>query len=175
MQKQKNSVIFTRRSVRAYDCSKRVSREQLEDLLDAAMHAPSAMNAQPWEFLVADTPESVALVVQNHPYCESLKDAGAAIIVCGNLDKQFKCPDGGYYQYDCSAATQNILLRAKELGLGTCWCGIAPEKARIAAMRRAFSIPENVEPMALVIVGYPKEDPQAEKRFDARKVHWQKW
>lgn len=172
----KDSAIFTRRSVRAYDSSKRVSKEQLEDLLDAAMHAPSTMNAQPWEFLVATDESAIANIMASHPYCDSLKDAGSAIIVCGNLDKEFKTSCGGYYQYDCSAAAQNILLRAKELGLGTCWCAVAPEKERIQAFRNALNMPNNIEPMALIIVGYPAENPQLEApRFDKAKVHWQKW
>ena len=172
----KDSAIFTRRSIRAYDASKRVSKEQLMDILDAAMHAPSAMNTLPWEFLVATEEDSIAAIMKSHPHCDSLKDAGTAIIVCGNLDKEFKTSCGGYYQYDCSAATENILLRAKELGLGTCWCAIAPEKERIQAFRDALGIPQNIEPMALVIVGYPAENPQLEKpRFDETKIHWQKW
>lgn len=170
------SSIFTRRSIRAYDNSKRVSQAQLEDLLNAAMHAPSAMGLMPWEFLVVTTPEQINAVMKAHPYCSSLKDAGSAIIVCGDTNKEFKTPCGGYYQYDCSAATQNILLRAKELGLGTCWCGIAPEVERMQAFRKAFNMPKNIEPMALVIVGYPAEDPQLESpRFDKSKIHWQNW
>lgn len=117
----RKSAIFTRRSVRVYDPSKRATKEQILDILDAAMHAPTAMNKQPWEFVVATDPEVVSGITKIHPYCEFLPDAGSAIIVCGNLKEQFEIPEGGYYQYDCSAAAQNILLRAKELGLDTCW------------------------------------------------------
>ncbi len=116
MEDKKDSAIFTRRSVRAYDPSKRASKEQIDDILDAAMHAPTAMGKEPWRFVVATSKDAIEGVMKVHPYCESLKDAGTAIIVCGDTDAQFSIPDGGYYQYDCSAATQNILLRAKELG-----------------------------------------------------------
>ena len=174
--KKTDSVIFTRRSIRAYDPKKKPTRAQLRDLLDAAMHAPSAMNKQPWEFLAATSPESIAAIMRAHPYCESLADAGAAIVVCGDLRKQFSTPDGGYYAYDCSAATQNILLRAKELGLGTCWCGIAPEKERMDAFRKAFKMPKHIEPMALVIVGTPAENPKLDApRYAEEKVHWDTW
>ena len=134
----KKSAIFTRRSVRVYDPSKRATKEQILDILDAAMHAPTAMNKQPWEFVVATDPEVVSGITKIHPYCEFLPDAGSAIIVRGNLKEQFEIPEGGYYQYDCSAAAQNILLRAKELGLDTCWCGIAPEKTRMDAFKKFF-------------------------------------
>jgi nitroreductase len=174
--KNNDSAIFTRRSIRAYDASKKATKEHIEDLLNAGMHAPSAMNKQPWEFVVATDTDAIASIMKAHPYCESLKDAGTAIIVCGDLDKQFQTQDGGYYAYDCSAVTQNILLRAKELGLGTCWCGIAPEKERIVEMQKALGIPKNVEPMSLIIVGTPAENPILEEpRYDEKKVHWQKW
>ncbi len=82
----KKSAIFARRSIRAYDPKRRATKEQIEDVLDAAMHAPSAMNKQPWRFVVATDPETVRGISEIHPYCESLADAGAAIIVCGDLD-----------------------------------------------------------------------------------------
>ncbi len=173
---KKDTVILTRRSVRAYDATKKVSKEQLEDLLEAAMYAPSAMNKQPWRFLVATEKSTIDAIMKVHPYCESLKDAGTAIVVCGDLTSQFQTPDGGYYAYDCSASTQNILLRAKEMGLGTCWCGIAPEKERMDAFRKVFNMPKSIEPMALVIIGYPAESPELEEeRFDRNKIHWEMW
>lgn len=161
--------------MRVYDPTKRPSKIQLKDLLRAAMYAPSAMDARPWEFLVLTELASIESAVSILPHCSSLGEAGVAIVVCGNLDREFKTQCGGYYRYDCSAATQNILLRAKELGLGTCWCGIAPERDRIDAFRKKFNIPENIEPMALVVVGYAAENPDADERYDEKKVHWESW
>ncbi len=89
---KKDSAIFTRRSIRAYDSSKRASKAQINDILDAAMHAPTAMNKQPWQFVVATDADVIEGITKIHPYCESLKDAGTAIIVCGDLDAQFKIP-----------------------------------------------------------------------------------
>ena len=172
---EKTSVIFSRRSIRKYDSSRRVSREQIEDVLGAAMHAPSAMNKQPWEFVVVNEPKGIAEIMRIHPYCESLGEAGTAIIVCGDRDAQFKIPDGEYWLCDCSAATQNILLRAAELGLRTCWCGIYPEAVRCKAFRELLGLPKNIEPLALVIIGYPKESPEAGNRYVKSKVHWQKF
>lgn len=172
----KKSAIFTRRSVRVYDPSKRATKEQILDILDAAMHAPTAMNKQPWEFVVATDPEVVSGITKIHPYCEFLPDAGSAIIVCGNLKEQFEIPEGGYYQYNCSAAAQNILLRAKELGLDTCWCGIAPEKTRMDAFKKFFKLPAHIEPMALIVLGYGAETPEPDPdRFKKEKIHFQTW
>lgn len=124
------------------------------------MHAPSAMNKQPWEFIAVTDPGRIAGIMKIHPYCESLADAGTAI----------------NYQFDCSAAAQNILLRAKEIGLDTCWCGIAPEKERISAFAKFFGLPKNIEPMALIIVGYGAETPESDTgRFRKEKIHFQTW
>jgi len=169
------SAIFTRRSVRDYDSSKRASNEQIEEVLRAAMYAPSAMNKQPWEFLVITNQCVLDKITKIHPYCESLKDAGTAIIVCGNRETQLKTPSGEYYIYDCSAATQNILLRAKELGLDTCWCGISPEADRAEAFSKLFKLPECIEPVALVLLGYGKREEPAGERFDRKKIHLEKW
>lgn len=140
------------------------------------MHAPTAMNKQPWEFVVATDPEVVSGITKIHPYCEFLPNAGSAIIVCGNLKEQFEIPEGGYYQYDCSAAAQNILLRAKELGLDTCWCGIAPEKTRMDAFKKFFKLPAHIEPMALIVLGYGAETPEPDPdRFKKEKIHFQTW
>ena len=68
------------------------------------------------------------------------------------------------------------MLRAKELGLDTCWCGIAPEKTRIAGFKKYFDLPENIEPMALVILGYGAETPAPDpQRFKKQKIHFNKW
>lgn len=171
-----DNAIFTRRSVRAYDNTRRATAEQIKDILNAGMHAPTAMGKQPWHFVVATQTETLKGIMQIHPHCGSLLDAGTAIIVCGDIEAQFQIPDGTYYTYDCSAATQNILLRAKQLGLDTCWCGIAPEKARIAEFKKFFNMPSNIEPMALIVLGYGAENPVLDApRYDTTKVHFEKW
>lgn len=173
---EEGNAIYTRRSVRAYDPSRRADDKQIKEVLSAAMSAPSAMNKRPWEFLVVTRSDLLGEIMKIHPYCSSLADAGTAIIVCGDLNEEYKTQFGGYHVYDCSAATENLLLRAKELGLDTCWCGIAPSADRMDAFRKLFSIPEHVEPMALVILGYAKDSPsRAEDRFEPSKVHFQRW
>lgn len=172
---EKEEPIFTRHSTRSYDASKRASTEQIDDILHAAMSAPSAMNRQPWEFIVVNKQELLEQIMLIHPYCASLGDAGTAIIVCGDLDKQYKTSDGGYWVYDCSAATENILLRAEQLGLSTCWCGISPSKIRVENFRKLFSLPQNVEPMSLVILGYSSATAKATDKFDKSKIHLNNW
>ncbi len=76
--------ILTRRSIRKYQKNNRISKEDTEALLNMAMHAPSALNTQPWEFIVVDDQNVFNKIMAVHPYCSFLKDASLAIVVCGN-------------------------------------------------------------------------------------------
>ena len=68
------------------------------------------------------------------------------------------------------------MLRAKELGLDTCWCGIAPEKTRMDAFKKFFKLPAHIEPMALIVLGYGAETPEPDPdRFKKEKIHFQTW
>ena len=77
--------ILTRRSIRKYQKNNRISKEDTDALLNMAMHAPSALNTQPWEFIVVDDQNVFNKIMAVHPYCSFLKDASLAIVVCGNL------------------------------------------------------------------------------------------
>ena len=100
--------IITRRSVRSYR-SDAVSEEQIEQVLRAAMAAPSAGNQQPWEFIVVTDRTLLTKINEVHPHSKMLLEAPAAIVVCGNLTRE-KHVD--YWIQDCSAAVQNMLLEA---------------------------------------------------------------
>ncbi len=171
-----DSIIYKRRSVRAYDASRRAGDDEIKEVLKAAMYAPSAMNKQPWEFVVVRNPQTLSKIMEIHPYCASLGDAGTGIVVCGDLKRQHACPDGGYWSVDCSAATENLLLRALETGLATCWCAIYPNKKRMSDFSELLGLPQGIEPFALVILGYPASSPVCPKdRFDERRIHSEKW
>ena len=115
--------ITARRSIRSYQ-EKQVETEKIDQLLQAAMAAPSAMNIKPWEFVVVTSEEKMdefrkALMFGKH-------NAPMAIVVCGNISF-FKHPMAAkFWVQDCSAATENILLAAVGLGLGTVWLGVHP-------------------------------------------------
>lgn len=164
--------IFKRRSIRKYIAGKKVTREQIEKLLSAAMMAPTARNIQEWEFLVVEEPATLKAIMGVHPYAAALATAPAAIIVCANTDI-----DAGktYWRGDCGAATQNILLAATALGLGTLWMGLecAPERAE--NIKKLFNLPKNIEPFALLALGYAGEEKGEVNRFDAKKIHYEKW
>jgi nitroreductase len=98
--------------------------------------------------------------------------APLAILVCGAPEGR-KWPT--FWSQDCSAATQNILLAARDLGLGTVWVGIYPEKERIAGFRRVFELPQEIIPFALIPVGWPDGEFKILDRFNTNLVHQETW
>ena len=165
--------LLTRRSVRSFVPGKKISAEDMKKLLRAAMYAPSARNCQPWEFIVVDNDDVIREISGVHPYASFLKDAGQAVVVCGNLEEQY---DKDYWTVDCAAAAENLLLACHSLGLGACWCGIYPNQERIEAFTRLFDLPTHIKPLALVVIGYPRlEARQPSDRFNETKVHYNKY
>lgn len=160
--------IFTRRSVRDFT-DERVSEQDIGKLLDAAMSAPSARNQQAWEFVVVDDPEVIGVLSEASPYAKPVGRAPLCIVPLG-VSSDMTVPQ--MWQQDMGAATENILLMAASLGLGTCWIGIAPVEERMDAVRRAVGCPQDRLPFCLIAVGYPKQ-PLAERpsRMMPDRVH----
>lgn len=172
-----DEVLFTRRSVRKFDASKKVSKAQMEKILEAAMSAPSACNCRPWKFIAVNDSLMLSKIAKIHPYCGFLKDAGSAVIVCADALSQYKSPDGeGYYPADCSAATQNILLKAREMGIASCWCGIYPVQSRMEDFAFLFNLPENILAFSLVVLGFSDEKfSRLQSRTEWDKVDFSNW
>lgn len=161
------TALHCRRSVRSYTDAP-VSDQELNTLLDAAMIAPSAGNAQPWHFVVLTDRELLAKVPDIHPYAGMAAKAPLGIVVCAEL-KLEKYP--GFWVQDCSAAVQNMLLAATGLGLASVWTGIYPVEERVAAFTQLLGLPEGILPLALVVLGRPQKEPESRSRFKAERVH----
>ena len=162
--------IFARRSIRSYQ-DRRVEREMLVSLLKAAMAAPTAANARPWEFVVVDEPEGLAALKKGLPFGKY--NTPAAIVVCGNPSIANNSAGKMYWVQDCSAAIENMCIAAVGMGLGTVWIGIYPLESRISAIRKILNLPESVTPLGAVYVGYPAEQKEARTQYDEIRVHWQ--
>ncbi len=149
-----------------------MEQAMVTDLLKAGMAAPSAGNQQPWHFVVIDDRQILDEIPTFHPYSSMLKDAAAAILVCGDKGSE-KYP--GYWMIDCSAATENILLAAHALGLGAVWLGIYPREDRVSGIRQLIRLPEPVMPLSLIAIGYPAETKPPADRYDEKKIHYNRW
>lgn len=163
--------IFTRRSIRKFKADP-VPKEMLEAVLRAAMAAPSAGNAQPWHFIIVDAKEILEEIPKLNPYAKMATEAPLSILVCADLNlEKFK----GFWVQDVSAAVQNLLLAAHDLGLGAVWTGIYPVEERVEGFRRLFKLPENIVPLALVPIGFPNQDYAKVDRFKKERIHYNTW
>ncbi len=159
--------IFRQRSIRQFTGQK-LTAEQIKTLLEAAMAAPSAMNMKPWRFVVVQSPEPLAKLRKALPFGKMA--APCAIVVCGDLRSFKRAVQERFWVQDCSAATQNILLAATTLGLGTVWCGVHPINTIEKNIRNALEIPEGVIPLNVIFVGYPAEEKPARTQYSEKNV-----
>ena len=177
-------IIMTRTSVRAFTADT-VSREQLETILKAGMAAPTAMNSQPWKFVVLTDKDKIADLLGGGPRSGMFTSAAAVIIVCGettSMRKPFGQPDAPetempnkFWFEDCSAAAENILLAAHALGLGAVWTAGYPAEDRTAPLSAALGIPEKVKPLCIIPLGVPAETPEPKDKWNPENIHWEKW
>jgi len=163
--------LLNRRSIRKYT-DRKISKENLDKILKAAMYSPSAMNLQAWQFIVIDDKGILVETIKSIPYAEMLRQSAAAIIVCGDslVEK-----NESWLLQNCSAAIQNILLSAHGLGIGSCWIAIHGMDDVYQNIKAQFNLPENIVPVSLISLGYPDEEVTAEERFKQDKIHYNKW
>lgn len=160
--------IFTRRSVRSYT-DQAISDEDIEQILRAGMAAPSAGNQQPWEFVVSTNAEVNGRLGAATPYSRPATHAPVVVVVCARTKglRFAHC-----VHMDLGAATENMLLEAKHLGIGSVWMAVAPSPDRIKNVSECVDIPQGCEPFALVAFGYADKEPKPVDRFDPSRVHW---
>ena len=159
--------IFHRISVRKYQ-NRDVEQEKIELMLKAAMAAPSACNQQPWEFYVVKDKAVIGRLSEASPYAKCAKDAPVVFVPC--FRSKGIAPE--YFNIDMSAAVENLLLEADELGLGAVWMGISPDEGRMKAVREVLDIPEDLHAFALIPCGYPAEERAQEDRYEESRVHY---
>lgn len=165
--------IKIRRSIRTFIEDKKVSRESIERLLRAAMQAPSAMNRKPWCFMVIDDEEVIQKLINHPAFIGRIKEAKAFILVMANLDKA-TCK---LYHQDLAASTENILLEATHLGIGSYWIGVYETDTRLDVIKEIFNLPTNIEPFSLIALGYPKSNDEFYFRdnYDPMVVKYNGW
>lgn len=163
--------LFNRRSIRQFT-SAPVSDEAVQKVIEAAMMAPSAGNAQPWQFVVVTDKDLLNKIAEIHPHAGMSREAAGGILVCGDL----RCERyAGNWVADCSAATQNLLLALHGLGLGGVWTGIWPGEKLMQDFRELLGLPEEVMPLAFVPYGWPASVPPTPERYKPERVHINGW
>ena len=163
--------ILSRRSIRKYT-EEPVSDDDIEALLSAAMHAPSAVNEQPWHFVTIKDRKILEAISRVSPTAPMVKYACVAIAVCADKNRE-KFP--GLWVLDCSAAAENILLEATGRRLGAVWTAVYPFEDRIKGIRELLNLPANVIPLCIIPVGRPAETPAPADRFNPSCIHHDTW
>ena len=149
--------ILERTSVRSY-LDKSIEEDKIEKLLRAGMAAPTAVNKQPWHFVVVTDKSLLQKLAKANPYAEMVARAPLAIVVCGDMTKALDGNAREFWVQDCSAASENILLAATGLGLGSVWAGTYPSEERCAAVSEVLGLPEFLIPLNTIAIGYPDGD-----------------
>jgi nitroreductase len=158
-------VLRSRRSIRTY-ADKSVERSIIEEIVDCARLAPTAMNDQPWDFVVLTARDDLRRIPSMLGHAEFIANAAFAVLVLAR--------ETGCAVEDCSAATENLLIAAAAHGIGSCWVAGA-KQAYAPVVANAFGAPGDRQLIAIVSFGYPAEDPQIEKRTLPDVLHWDRF
>lgn len=160
--------ILTRKSVRQFTAEP-VTETQIDTLLRCAMAAPTAVNSQPWDFIVVTDRALLDTIGTRYPNTRISPNVQVAIVPCGNMQKTFAAaPD--FWIDDLSAATENLLLAAHSMGLGAVWCGIY-HTDRVTGIQEILGLPEYIVPLCIVPVGHPAEDPEPKDKYKPENIH----
>jgi nitroreductase len=168
----KLQIFFNRRSVRSYT-NETIDDSIIQDLLEAAMSAPSAVAKDPWHFYVVRDQATRDKIADALPNGQMLRSAPVGIIVVGDIDKAHDSSIS-YMLQDCSAAVENLLLAASMLDLGACWLGVHPREDRIAFLKEIFELPKNMIPISAIAIGHPAQHPEPRTRYREECVHTDK-
>ncbi|HOO55586.1 MAG TPA: nitroreductase family protein [bacterium] len=163
--------IFTRRTIRRYKPDP-VSEDDIQDLIRAAMCAPSTGRQEPWQFVIIDDRELLKEIQEGFPYGNMIEKVPVAILVCCDQSLEIHKWHG---IMDCSAAVENILIAANYKKLGSAWLGVYPDDKMMELFRNLVGLPEHVIPFALVAIGHPAEEKLPKEKFDSSKIKRNKW
>lgn len=153
--------IQSRRSIRKY-LDKAVSENDIKDILKAGMCAPSAHNQQPYRFVVIKSKEMRQAVAEVHPYAKMLPNAAFGVLVYYK-EAGLKAPD--FIQQDLSASIENMLIKANDLGIGSCWIGVYPKEHLVSSVREILTLDADVIPFSLISFGYEDGNKDAYDRY----------
>jgi nitroreductase len=155
----------SRRSIRSYE-SRPVERKIIEEIIDCARLAPTAMNDQPWDFIVLTDAAEMRRIPPMLGHAEFIANAAFVVLVLAK--------ETNYAVEDCSAATENLLIAAAAHGIGSCWVA-GTKQAYGPVVAKVFGAPEDRLLISIVSFGYPAENPQIEKRMLKDVLHWERF
>jgi len=160
--------LLKRRSCRDFT-NQEVKKEDIDKILHAAMSGPSACNTKPWKFFVVKDESKLVELRKATRY--SNINGKIAIVVCGDLSRALPLELQDYWIEDTSAATENILLAATALGLGSLWCGVYPQKRNIENVKKILDLNAKTIPLGIIYIGYAKKESEPRDQYEEKRVH----
>lgn len=176
--------ILNRKSVRSYT-GDTIPAAVMENLLKAAMAAPSGMDIRPWSFIVLTDKSQYETIFEGNFNMQKFMESGAIVVVCADTTVTRPArdnPDGPavtmadpIWRDDMGAVTENLLLAVEAYGLGACWTACYPFPETMAPVRKALGLPDNVVPYAIVPIGYPSTENTPKDKWDPSRIHNGRW
>lgn len=160
--------IFHRRSIRQFTAEP-VDDAQVEEILKAAMAAPTACDDRQYQFYIVTDPAVREALSKTSPYARCAAAAPVVIVPCFEEGKGF-APE--YIPVNLSLVSENLMLEADDLGLGTVFLGIYPEEDRMQAVKQVLNLPAGLEPFGLIPLGHPAAEPAPKDKFNPDRIHW---
>lgn len=158
--------IKNRTSIRKFK-DRKVDTDMVGDILRMGMSAPSASDKRPWRIWVVENEDTINALATSTPYALPAHDAPLVIVVAND-----SAVSSGMGVVDCSAVIQNMLLAVTDLGLGAVWIGCWPHEDRQHNVREILGIPEGMDVVSFIVVGYPNEETRPKDKWDPKKVKW---
>ena len=176
--------ILNRKSVRSYT-GDTIPAYVMEDILRAAMAAPSGMDIRPWSFVVLTDKSQYDSIFEGNFNMKKFMESGAVVVVCADTTvtrPPRENPDGPavtsvnpIWRDDMGAVTENLLLAVESHGLGACWTACYPFPNTMAPVKKSLGLPASVVPYAVVPIGYPSGENQPKDKWDPSRVHYNRW
>ena len=176
--------ILSRKSVRSYT-GDTIPAAVMENILKAAMAAPSGRDWRPWSFVVLTDKSQYDSIFEGNFNMQKFMESGAVVVVCADtihFGPTRDNPDGPdvaqvnlLWRDDMGAVTENLLLAVEAYGLGACWTACYPYENTMAPVKRCLGLPASVVPYAVVPIGYPATETQPKDKWDAARVHYGRW
>lgn len=163
--------IFNRCSIRKFK-DEPLKEWEIQKILKAAFSAPSVRDLRPWQFIVIQNKETLEKLSTISPYASFLKDAPMGIVVCADTSVN---PSLDYCQQDCAAATENMLIEANALSIGSCWLGVYPREERYLKVNEIMKLPKGIFPLWMIAFGYSDQKAVVKNKWDESKIHYEKY
>ena len=167
--------ILERRSVRVFKDEK-IERGDIDYILKAGLAGPSACNRRPVEIMVIENKDTILSLLPGRLESKPLLSAPLVLVVAADTSKAIRRAPL-YWSCDASASTENMLIAATSLNLGSLWLGVWPQEDKMESIKKALSLPSSIVPFSLIAIGKKGDEgePMWTKNSQDEKIHWEKW